>query len=239
MKIKVQIPDSLNDITLGQYQKWEATQGDDDFRMLKLVEIFCGVTLKEANQMRLADINEISETVSQLFQKPAPLQRMFKMGGKDFGFVPNLDDIRLGEYTDIEDNMGDWQKMHKVMAVLYRPVHGRFGLLYNIEEYEGTEKYAEAMKGMPLGVAMGAANFIYRLGTELCKDILTSMARELKATRSATSGASLNGGDGTTSSTHLRTEMLLALRQLAGLTSISLSPTLPTKNKRQTLSDAS
>jgi len=41
--------------------------------MLKLVEIFCGVTLKEANQMRLADINEISETVSQLFQKHRPV----------------------------------------------------------------------------------------------------------------------------------------------------------------------
>lgn len=239
MKIKVNIPDSLNDITLGQYQKWAATEGDDEFRALKLVEIVCGVSLREVSQMRKADVDDISQAIADQFQTQPALTRNFKLDDKTFGFIPNLDDISLGEYTDIEDNIGDWQKMHKAMAVLYRPIHGRFGLLYNLEDYEGTDKYAEAMKAMPLGVAMGAVNFIYRLGTELCKDILTSMARELKATASPTSGPSLNGGGGTTSSTHLRTEMLLALRQLAGLTSTSLSPMVPMKNKRQTLSDAS
>lgn len=239
MKIKVNIPDSLNDITLGQYQKWSATQGDDEFRALKLVEIFCGITLREVSQMRKADVDEISQAIADQFQSKQTLIRNFKLEDKTFGFVPNLDDISLGEYTDIEDNIGDWQKMHKAMAVLFRPIHGRFGLLYNLEDYEGTEKYAEAMKAMPLGVVMGAVNFIYRLGTELCKDILTSMARELRATASPMSGPSLNGGGGTTSSTHLRTEMLLALRQLAGLTSTSLSPMVPIKSKRQTPSAVS
>lgn len=234
VKIKVNIPDSLDEITLGQYQKWSLMEGDEEFRALKLVEIFCGIPLREVDKMRKADVDEISGAISDLFQKQPPLTRVFKMNDKTFGFIPNLDDIPLGEYTDVEDNIGDWQKMHKAMAVLYRPIHGRFGKLYNLEDYEGSDKYAEAMKAMPLGVAMGAVNFIYRLGTELCKDILTSMAKELKATASPTSGASLNGGGGITSSTHLRTEMLLALRQLANLTSTSLSPMVPTKNKRPT-----
>jgi hypothetical protein len=233
VKIKVNIPDSLNDITLGQYQKWSATEGDDEFRALKLVEIICGITLRDVSQMRKADVDDISQAIADQFQIQQPLTRTFKLDDKTFGFIPNLDDISLGEYTDIEDNIGDWQKMHKAMAVLFRPIHGRFGMLYNLEDYEGTDKYAEAIKGMPLGVAMGAVNFIYRLGTELCKDILTSMARELKATASPMSDPSLNGGGGTTSSTHLRMEMLLALKQLAGLTSTSLSLTAPTKSKRE------
>jgi len=55
------------------------------------------------------------------------------------------------------------------MAVLYRPVHKSFKgkEAYRIAEYEGTEEYAEVMLDMPLGVALGAKVFFYRLGTRL------------------------------------------------------------------------
>lgn len=41
------------------------------------------------------------------------------------GFLPKLDEITLGEFIDVESNIGDWQNIHKAMAVLYRPVNFR------------------------------------------------------------------------------------------------------------------
>lgn len=235
VKIKVNIPDSLADITLGQYQKWLTITGDDDFRALKLIEIMCGVPLSEVSKLRYTHVNEIGEAIAQVFNQKTPHKLKTTLNGAEFGFIPNLDEMSLGEYTDLEENIPDWQNMHKAMSVLFRPVKAKYKQLYNIEEYEGTSKYSELMLQMPMDVVLGAVNFIYRLGTELCKDTLTSMAEEGLMT-SPRWGHSLNDGAGTTSTTPLPMEMLLGLKRLANLTSILLLPTPATKSTRQKLS---
>lgn len=238
MKVKVNIPESLDEITLGQYQKWLSIEGDEEFRTLKLIEIMCGITLKEVSMLKVTAISEISSHLAAIISDSPSFKNRVKLNGKEYGFIPSLDDISLGEYTDIEDNMGEWQNMHKVMAVMYRPITNKFGQLYNIEDYEGTAKYSDTMKSLPLSVVFGAVNFIYRLGTELCKDILVSIQKELK--EEATSqqwGDFLNGGGGITFSTHLPTEMLLGLKKLANLTSHSLSLTQPTRKRKVILND--
>jgi hypothetical protein len=62
------------------------------------------------------------------------------------------------------------------MAVLFRPVHKDYKnkVNYRIDSYKGAEKYAEIMKDMPLGIALGARVFFYRLGIKLSKAILSS-----------------------------------------------------------------
>ena len=235
MKIKVNIPDSLADVTLAQYQKWLTITGDDDFRSLKLIEIMCKVPLADVSKLRYTHVNEISEALAHLFTERTPHKLKMALNGVDFGFIPNLDDMSLGEYTDLEENLPDWQNMHKAMAVLFRPVKARYKHLYNIEAYEGTKQYADLMKEAPMDVVLGAVNFIYRLGTELCKDTLTSMAEEGQTT-SLRWGHSLNDGAGITSTTPLPMEMLLGLKQLANLTSTLLSPTPVTKSTSRKLS---
>ena len=44
--------------------------------------------------------------------------------------------MTFGEYTDLDSYIGDWDNMHKVMAVLYRPITKK-GLnnTYEIEKY--------------------------------------------------------------------------------------------------------
>jgi len=238
VKVKVNIPEFLEEITLGQYQKWLSIEGDEEFRTLKLIEIMCGITLKEVSMLKLSAIGEIAQHLAAIINETPSFKNRVKLNGKDYGFIPSLDDISLGEYTDIEDNMGDWANMHKVMAVMYRPVVNKFGQLYNIESYEGTGKYSDTMKGLPLSVVFGAVNFIYRLGTELCKAILASMQKQMREATSHQWEGFLNGGDGITSSMHLPTEMLQGLKKLADLTSLSLSLTLPTKKKKLTLSES-
>jgi hypothetical protein len=96
------------------------------------------------------------------------------MGGVEFGFIPNLDDMTFGEYTDLDTYITDWEQMHKAMAVLYRPIkkNGLNGT-YEIEKYNGSITYSDVMKHAPLDVVFGANVFFYTLGNELLKSTMT------------------------------------------------------------------
>ena len=51
MKIEINVPDSLNEITLEQYQRFEKLNTEDNqgstFLLQKMVEIFCNLDLKD------------------------------------------------------------------------------------------------------------------------------------------------------------------------------------------------
>jgi len=109
----------------------------------------------------------------------------FSLEGSDgvevqFGFIPKLEDITMGEFVDLDGYIGDWQQMHKAMAVLYRPVVFEKRERYLIDDYKGTAEYAEVMKHMPLDIAMGAVVFFYRLGMRLSKHLVDSLAKQTK-----------------------------------------------------------
>jgi hypothetical protein len=234
MKLEVTIPTSLSDITLGQYQKFLRVKetSDEEFMRSKMIEIFCGVPLKDVILMRYSDVNTICDNISRLFLQQPPLTMRWKHEDVEYGFIPNLEDISLGEYTDIDNYLGDWNDLNRAMAVLYRPVTNSFKKFYAIEQYESSVKYAQVMEQMPLNVALGAMLFIFRLGTELCKGTLNSLAQKVKAmtlTPSALKEGSLNDGDGTLSSTHLQTAISSSLMRLLALMYTMPSP-LPLSN---------
>ena len=137
---------------------------DNEFINLKVLEIFCGVTMKEAYKLPLAEFSFIINHIVEIFKEDTPLQRDFtltdpKGDSVTFGFIPKLDDISLGEFIDLDNYIGDWQQIHKAMAVLYRPITFQKGDLYLIEDYEGSDKYSEVMKDAPVNVALGAVVF--------------------------------------------------------------------------------
>jgi len=96
------------------------------------------------------------------------------------GFIPKLDDITLGEYVDIEANISDWQKMHKAMAVLYRPVNFKAKDKYGIAPYDVNEEIQELMKEMPLDAAISSMLFFYNLGNDLLGAIPKYLEQNLK-----------------------------------------------------------
>jgi len=175
MKLQITIPTSLEEITLEQYQKFLSIAKDNpdgEFLQHKMVEIFCGIDLKDAAKISYKDVNEITGNLSNLFKHKYDLKRTFKLGNTEFGFITNLDEITLGEYTDLDKYISDWDKMHNAMAVLYRPITKKLKDKYQIEEYNGSYTYCDAMKYMPLDVALGAVVFFYNLGNELLKSTI-------------------------------------------------------------------
>ena len=194
--ITLNIPSSLSDITLGQYQKYikdikhltdkeEPTQEEIEFSNLKLLECFCDINLKQAYQLPMTEFSSVINHINELFNVDHKLHNKFQMTDPDgnkvtFGFIPKLEDISMGEFVDLEKYISDWQQMHKAMAILYRPVIHEKNNFYLIEDYEGSDKYSDVMKDSPIQAALGSMVFFYSLGTELSKHLMDSLAKQLK-----------------------------------------------------------
>lgn len=217
MKVKVTIPTSLSEIKLSQYQRFVKIMADNEegeFLSLKMIEIFCNVGLDVANGMKRKDLNEAVSIISELFTKVPALVKQFEMDGKKFGFIPNLDEMSQGEYIDLDtySTIENWQEMHRVMAILYRPIIQQSKEKYLIEPYETSSKYAEAMKDLPLDIALSAVVFFYRLGNDCLISTMDYLAENQVSFQIQPNSES--DGDGIQVSTALLREMLGDLMKL-------------------------
>lgn len=170
MKLKLNIPESLEEITLEQYQEYATLikdNPDSEFTRQKTIEIFCGVDLKSLLQISISDVNSISEHLNNLFTAKPDLSIEIDINGTRFGFIPNLEQMSYGEFIDLDEYLKDVSTWHNALAVLYRPITNRIKQLYSIEPYETSEKYSEQMKQLPFSIAYGAVLFFYDLRNEL------------------------------------------------------------------------
>jgi len=209
MKITINIPESLNDITLKQYQKWLKIAEDkklDNFLKQKMIEIFCNVELKKVLQMKATDVSEICTSINKLFTNDCKLITKFNYNDKEFGFVPKLDDMSFGEYIDLDTYMADWQNMHKAMSVLFRPIKYEKKEQYLIEDYESANKYD--LQNITLDIVYGAIVFFWNLRNELQKHILNYLANQTEVKVPQGLRDSLRNGAGINPFTALQMEML-------------------------------
>ena len=173
MNFKLNIPESLNEVTLSQYQKWVKIIDEEKistFFQQKMIEIFCNADLKKILQMKVKDVDEVTSNIDNLFNEKPLFVPTFNLGEIEFGFIPQLDEMTFGEYIDLDNYLTDWETMHKAMSVLFRPIlHKRKGK-YVIEDYKGSDTYN--LSEIPLNVVMGALVFFCNLRNELQKHIL-------------------------------------------------------------------
>ena len=168
MAIKIKIPTSLKDITLRQYKRFLKIQEnvkEERFLNAKMIEIFCNVKLEKVMLLRLKDAEEISGILSKLFNEKPSLVSKFKLNGVKYGFHPQLDDLSLGEYIDLDNFIGDWDNIEKAMNVLYRPILIKLKEKYSIEDYQvGNESN---LLDMPMDAVLSSIFFLWNLGLEL------------------------------------------------------------------------
>ena len=221
-QVKLIVPDSLDEVTLGQYQDYlDAIKGLDEERDAekinkKLIEAFCGIEYDLVDSIPLRDIEKLLEALKMAFERDYEHTLRFDLLDVDMGFIPKLDDMSLGEYIDCENYIGSWEDMHKAMAVLYRPVNFKKGEKYTIAPYKPSDEVSELMKEMPLGVAMGCTVFFYRLGIQLSTATLNYMRRAIKenSTNSALKTALEKNGVGINQFMHSLKEMSEGLTKL-------------------------
>ena len=179
MKVEVYIPDTLSEITLGQYQKYLKIQSeneDENFLAIKMIEIFCGLRGDTIMAMKAKSIKDITTILSNMFTEKPHLVKEFKMNGRTYGFIPKLEDMSFGEYIDLDTYIGDSDNLHRAMAVLYRPIKQKYDEKYLIEDYQGEE--SDIMKSMPMDAVLSSILFFYHLGMDLSQAMMSYLEEE-------------------------------------------------------------
>ena len=208
MNINITIPTDLSEITLRQYKHFLKIQkgvDDEGFLNAKIIEIFCNMKLDEVMRLKFNDTKLIVNTLTEMFEQKPNLVSKFKLNKKEYGFHPQLDDLTLGEYIDLDTFIGDWENIEKAMAVLYRPVVNKLKEKYIIEEYKVGKD--QEMLDMPMDAVLSSIFFLWNLGIDLSKAMMNYLDKE--QTQALTQYLTLQpNGDGITQFTDLLKETL-------------------------------
>jgi hypothetical protein len=131
-----------SEVTLESWLKLiEAEKGSKSKEAEETIAALSDIPKKLVNELSIKDVAVIMSKIAELQEgQDSKLKRIIEVDGIEYGFHPNLDDITLGEYADIETFIkNDIEKnLPELMAVLYRPVSmkGKNGV-YTIEAYDG------------------------------------------------------------------------------------------------------
>lgn len=245
MKVDITVPESIAEIPLVNYQKFLKVQensDDQEFIAQKMIEIFCGIELKDVAKIKYNDMNNLVEHFNKIFSvKPVFYQR-FKLKEMEFGFIPNLEEISWGEYIDLEHHMNSWEDFHKAMAVMYRPITKSSKDKYEIAPYTASEEWHELMKYMPMEIAISSRVFFYNLGNELLSSTLSYLEAQMirmksrKGRRISQKEANLlSNGDGILAYMQSLREISQNLTKLQPTDYINVSATLASKSRKTKL----
>lgn len=177
------LPENISEITLGQYIKYdellERNLDDYNFNRRKL-SLFLGIPFNDTAHIKQVDYDRLLTQIDKALSTDAEFTDRFTMHGIEFGFIPDFDKITLAEYADLSQHGTKKETLHKLMAVLFRPITNKKKNTYSILGYNGTDEYADLMKDMPLNCANGALVFFYSLANELQKATQRYLTEELQ-----------------------------------------------------------
>jgi len=213
MKIEINVPTSLSEVTLGQYQKFLKIAEDNpegNFLNAKMIEIFCGIPLSDSYKLKMSSVTAIIDILNELLSQTPKRVEQFTMNGVQYGFIPDLDEMSLGEYVDLDGSANDWNNMHIAMNVLYRKIKIKKSGKYNIVDYN--VENPEKMKDMPLDAAIGSLFFFYNLGMELSKHTILSSSNQAEMEAYQEQLISETNGDGISQFMVSLTEILQDLK---------------------------
>ena len=169
---------------------------------LKLVDFATGTKTEEATEtiaalsdipkklikeLALSDVAVIMSKIAELQAKQdTTLKRIIEINDVEYGFMPDLDKISLGEYADVEQFIknGIESNLPELMAVLYRPVKLKKNDIYIIDAYDGDiTMRTEEMKKMSAEQVQSALVFFYHLGKVLSEILPLYLMERLKETK--------------------------------------------------------
>ena len=171
--MEINIPTSLQDITMEQFIAFEKSgKTDDDY-------IKCLCDLQNPKLLPTKEYNEIVNILKEVLNSDVQFTKTFKYDGIEFGFIPNLDVISANEFMHIDEFIKKPDTWNKALAVLYRPVTKRKRNwfkknahdLYDILPYKEQNPFEEMFFNVSCVYYLGAMVFFYNLGNDLLKSM--------------------------------------------------------------------
>ena len=177
----MRLPQNLSEVTIDKYIKAINIIENEDVElvvMLRLLNLFSGKSIEQLVEYPLAELDKNYQHIAKVLNEKPKFQKTFFLDGKEYGFIPNLEQMKSGEYIDLTNNLG--KDIIASMAVMYRPITRKFKDVYDIEKYNGTDN-KEIFKNAPISVYLGAQVFFWNLTNDLLKLIPQYLEKELTA----------------------------------------------------------
>lgn len=160
MKVKIKkggktktykVVESWEEVTLEKFM--QLNMGEVDTQSKEALEVIAALSDLPKNiikKLSLRDVTNLFERLGSL-EIQEVLRQVVEIDGVEYGMHPDLSEITLGEYADLETYMTNNLQEHlpEILAILFRPITAKDGDVYTIEAYDGNIKIrAEKMKKM-------------------------------------------------------------------------------------------
>ena len=187
---KYELPTSWSEVSLEQYSKLMVALENDKASEIELIiktlEALVGIdttTLAKVplKQLKIA-YTELSALTSTM--PSTELKRMIGVDGKEYGFIPDFDELTIGEFVDLDNYLQNaWNNLDKIMAILYRGIIKREGDKYQIEPYslDNIKERSELFKNkLSIDTIYGAMVFFCNIGSKYIQTMVLSLEEENK-----------------------------------------------------------
>ena len=207
--------DSWSDVTLEKLIRLVGLEeGSKTEEAEETIAALSDIPKKLIKELSLRDVAIIMSKVAELQgEQDSSLKKVFEIDGIEYGMHPDLSELTLGEYADIETfiKAGLENNMPEIMAGLFRPTT-RNGDAYTIDAYDGNITLrAEEFKKMSAEQVQASLFFLSNLGKELLRTLPSYlMERSQEIVEKLKTEISEKSGDGSESFTDSATKTLVS-----------------------------
>jgi len=175
-ELKLYIPESLFDVNLAAAMLIidiiEDTELSDMDKAVLILASMSDVEPDDVKKLPIKEIDRQAAKIIDLFTKDTrdydiDAVRRIQINGNEYALEPNFDKMETGAFIDATSYLDNGHKdLHKLMAVIYRPIKSESGKRYKITPYSTEDdlikedREQEFLKNMPYAVVRASANFM-------------------------------------------------------------------------------
>lgn len=174
------------EMTIEQYQR---LQIQNLFENPEPVKLLAGYLNINPNELKNASKEQVKFVETFVFNRLTQdvnkdMIFTFEYNGITYGFENNWAKLAWGAWMDLEflSSQEINNNIHKLMAVLYRPVIWSEDTKYQIEPYDSNtiEQRAELFKKIPIKIWFGAAQVFFCISSEYIANIKSTTELKMK-----------------------------------------------------------
>ena len=153
----------------------------------ELLALYLDLTADELRELPVEQIRFVESALSQHLLKPPTNDIIFTFSykGVTYGLENDWSNMKWGQWIDLEvysqqDKM--YENLHKVLALLYRPIEIENGTKYKLTEFKSSEvdSRSEVMKEVDVIIWYSVSAFFLHILKEFTTRINTSLKVKMK-----------------------------------------------------------
>jgi hypothetical protein len=185
-------------MTVEQYQRIQVNKLFlDSPNPAKLLSVYLNVPESEIKNANKEQVSFVEQVIFRRLTENVTKDMIFTFdyNGKTYGFENDWKKLAWGAWQDLEflssDNITD--NIHRILAVLYRPVTEMKGTKYKIEPYDSDtiDERAESFKKIPIKIWFGSSQLFFYISSRYISNIKNTMESQMRQYRMMETGAKI------------------------------------------------